>query len=566
MNLQISGSFTTGCNYWASDWGIEMWSHFSADVVRSDLTALRENGVKLLRVFPLWSHFQPITPVIGCHGKLEGYSADGGMTLINEDSDAAGINGQAMADFGTLLDIAAELGLFVIPSILTGWMSGRLFVPPAVYGKDMLTDPFALKWETRFVRHFVRTFKGRDCIIGWCLGNECNCCGAVPTEEQAWLWTALVTDAIRACDPTRPVISGMHGLHVSGEGVWTMSAQGENCDIMTTHPYASPSYKTDSVPANHFRAVLHPACQTAMYRGLSGKPAFIEEAGTYGEMYCDEALTAAYAKNVLFNAWAQDCRAYLWWIGFDQGQLRYHPFGYNNRASNYGLLRQDASPKPIVGAIGEFDRFLADFPYETLPPAITDGVCLIPASTQSWQIGSGAFFLAAQAGMNLQFAPFTEKLPDAKLYILPSLDTNSVPVAALDALMAKVAAGAVLYVSVGGGLLRNLGRDFGFHINRRYEISGAEKITFTDGGEVTLTPSIRYDITPTTARVLATAPDGTPIFTAADYGKGKLLFLACAVEKHLFYLPHGYDRGHHRIYEAIRREITPDRLLRWSEP
>ncbi|MBQ2706789.1 MAG: hypothetical protein IJF67_00890, partial [Clostridia bacterium] len=97
MNLQIPGSFAVGCNYWASDWGIEMWSHFSADVVRRDLTALHENGVKLLRVFPLWSHFQPIAPVIGCHGKLEGYSADGGMTLINEDSDAAGINGQAMA-------------------------------------------------------------------------------------------------------------------------------------------------------------------------------------------------------------------------------------------------------------------------------------------------------------------------------------------------------------------------------------------------------------------------------------------------------------------------------------
>lgn len=560
-----SGTFFCGCNYWASDWGIEMWSHFDADVVRRDFTALAQHGIRLLRVFPLWSHFQPLEAIYGYCGVLEGYSIDGGATLIREEADAA-IVPQAMEDFGTMLDIAEELGICVIPSIITGWMSGRLFVPPVMQGKDILTDPFALKWEARFVRQFVRAFRDRPNIVGWCLGNECNCCGKVENESQAWIWTALLTDAIRANDATRPVISGMHSLSAEKEGVWTMAAQGENCDFLTTHPYASPTYKTDSIPADNFRAVIHPACQNAMYSDLSGKPSFIEEAGTFGEMYCDEVLTAVYAKNVLFNAWAQDARAHLWWIAFDQGHLRYHPFGFNNRASNYGLLRTDFTEKPILGAIKEFSSFVDSFPYETLPPAIVDGVCLIPDGAVSWQVGSGAFNLAAEAGMNLRFAPLSDQIPDAPLYLLPSLDTNSVPVTALDALMEKVKNGAVLYVSVGGGLLRNLCRDFGFHINRRYDISGAEKITLADGGEITLTPTLRYDITPTTARVLASAPDGTPVFTVADYGKGKLLFFACPMEKQLFAIPTGYERGHYRIYEAIRRECTIDRLISRTDP
>ena len=38
------------------------------------------------------------------------------------------------------------------------------------------------------------------------------------------------------------------------------------------------------------------------------------------------------------------------------------------------------------------------------------------------------------------------------------------------------------------------------------------------------------------------------------------------MEKQLFTAPDGYDRGHYRIYETIRREVTLDRCIAWSEP
>lgn len=563
------GQFVLGCNYWASDVGIRMWSQWNEQTVRNDFRCLAEHGIRTVRVFPTWSDFQPIQAVTVFGGRVEGYSVDDGTTLLYDNNDEAGINKEAMAHFGTLLDIAEEYDLQIIPSIVTGWMSGRLFAPEALRDRNLLCDPLAIKWEVRFCRQFVRAFRERKCITAWCLGNECNCCAPVETEEQAWLWTASISNAIRAEDNTRPVISGMHSLKLPNEGLWTMQTQGENCDVLTTHPYASPTYKTDSCTADQFRAVMHPACQTAMYRDISHKPCIIEETGTFGEMYCDEELTATYARNVLFNAWAHDCRAYLWWIAFDQGHLRYHPFGFNNRASNYGLFRADYTPKPIYGSLARFNDMLAKFPYDTLPQAVEDGVCLLAPGTNSWACGSGAFYLAKMVGMNLRFAHIEDQLPDAPVYFVPSLNTNGVSVDALDALMQRVKNGAVLYLSVDHGFFRNLSTAFGFHIHSRNEIRGTDPITFCgedEGNTVQMSPDLRYNIELTTATCLARASDGTPIFTCADYGKGKVFFLACPIEKQLFDASLGYDKGHHRIYEAVRRCVKTDRWLHSTEP
>ena len=48
------GGFRIGCNYWASHAGMKMWSRWDAAQVEKDLDALADNGITVLRVFPLW--------------------------------------------------------------------------------------------------------------------------------------------------------------------------------------------------------------------------------------------------------------------------------------------------------------------------------------------------------------------------------------------------------------------------------------------------------------------------------------------------------------------------------
>ena len=60
-SLQEPGTFTLGCNYWASHAGTAMWTDWRPDVVATDLKQLADAGLQVLRVFPLWPVFQPLT-------------------------------------------------------------------------------------------------------------------------------------------------------------------------------------------------------------------------------------------------------------------------------------------------------------------------------------------------------------------------------------------------------------------------------------------------------------------------------------------------------------------------
>lgn len=81
------------------------------------------------------------------------------------------------------------------------------------------------------------------------------------------------------------MISGMHGLSVLPDSIWTLKDQGELTDYLTTHPYPifSPHCRLD--PLTSMRTFLHPAAQTCLYRDIGEKPCFVEEMGTLGPMF-----------------------------------------------------------------------------------------------------------------------------------------------------------------------------------------------------------------------------------------------------------------------------------------
>ena len=565
MNDIFNGKFVIGTNYWASDVGIRMWEHFDKNIIKNDLELLSKNGIKLLRVFPTWSFFQPIEEMVGYQGYIRGITADGGESLLLDIDESAGINPIAIERFEMFLNLAEEYDIKVIPALITGWMSESIFAPRALQNKNLLTNPTALKWEVRFCRYFVKRFKNNDNIIAWDLGNECNCMGKVNDSSEAWLWTATISNAIRSVDTTRPVISGMHSLGLKGERNWTYYDQGENCDILTTHSYASPSNKTDLIPGDSFKAVLMPAAETKIYRGISKKPCFIEETGTYGEMFMDEETTAVYAYNSILNSWAHGCNAYLWWLGFDQGHLSYVPYGYNNRASNYGIFKNDYSTKKILDSFKKFNNFLADFKYKHLPKAIVDGICVFTPNTSSIETGSTVFNLAQQAGINIDFAYVTDNIPDAPLYIMPSIKSNSIAVGALNNLMQRVENGAVLYVSASTGILRNFAKDFGIKFVKMIELnSNINKCSFSDGEEdfqLDLPLVKKAEIELTGAKVLARTSDGYPIFVQCDYGKGKLFLLLSGVEEWLFNQPNAFEKGYRKIYALLAKNIKKQQKL-----
>ncbi len=559
MKFFENGKLYAGCNYWASHAGIHMWSRWDAEVVENDFKQLSEIGIKLVRVFPLWSEFQPVNKIYGYHSCLEGYSVDGGETLL--DSFDAGIDESMMDKFEIMLDLASKYSLKLIPSPLTGWMSGRLFVPPLLEGRNIITDPLAIKWEVRFVKAFAKRFKYHEAIAAWCLGNECNCMSPVESSEQAWLWMDVITDAFRSVDPDREVISGMHSQFTPGEGHWTLQDCGDSCDYLTTHPYASPSYSTDKDLMNTIKPLLHPAAQTIYSADIGGKPCFIEETGTFGQMYGDQEFNAKYCEGALYTAWSHNCLAYLWWIGYDQGSLTYHPFGYNNRASNYGLFREDRSIKPVGEVLKIFNKFTENFEYGKLPERIVDGVCIVTPGQNTWNAGGSAFIIAKQARLDLRYTYSRDKLPDAKAYFIPSLQSASAFGSDyIRELMQKVENGATLYISLGFGFPRNLTDDFGFHLTTRNDVNTVDTVTLKDTS-VKIKGSVIYNVELTTAESLAKNQDGKDVFLKTSYGKGTIYTLMYPLESYLYGQLNGYNDKHYMIYDEIKKSINSDKVV-----
>ncbi|MBR4865162.1 MAG: beta-mannanase, partial [Clostridia bacterium] len=147
--------YMIGVNYWGSKHGIDMWKYWDEESIRADLRELQKYGVKWMRVFPNWRDFQPIHTLYGHANKLVEYRFADDRPIDNE----YGLDMEQIARFRTFCDIAAECGMKFCVGIVTGWMSGRMFAPPAVEGKNHITDPESLKWQNRFVRGFVHYLK-----------------------------------------------------------------------------------------------------------------------------------------------------------------------------------------------------------------------------------------------------------------------------------------------------------------------------------------------------------------------------------------------------------------------
>ncbi|MDD4537855.1 MAG: beta-mannanase [Lentisphaeria bacterium] len=546
MLFQTPGSFVIGCNYWASHAGTDMWKDWRPDVVAKDFEALAQNGLQVVRVFPLWPDFQPLTQLYGGGGRRVEIR-HGENPWPHNELGRSGIDPVAMAHFQELADLAQEKGLSLVVGLVTGWMSGRWFVPPALEGRNPLKDSVAMKWELRFVHTFVKYFQKHPAIGAWDLGNECNCMGGLSDPTEAWLWTAAIVNTIQAVDSTRPVVSGMHSLKPTGSaGIWLMEDQGELCDVLTTHPYPRFTPLCDLDPLNTLRPSLHAVAESRLYADMGEAPCLVEEIGTLGPMYGEEETAAAYIRTVLFNAWAGDCRGLLWWCGFEQLHLEQAPYDWHVLERELGLFRSDGSPKPVVKAMSDFRRFLDDLPFEELPKRLTDGLCLVTAEQDSWALSYAAYVLARQAGGELSFqnAVASAPLADAPLYVLAGLNgPGYMSRRRWLELLDKVSAGATLYLSLDDTLIPEVEKVIGAAVVSRSRRRQGGRLQSCAGAPVALdlpiaAGSVRYTLRASEATtVMACEDDGNPVLICSDYGKGRVITLGVPMEKSMATTP-----------------------------
>jgi hypothetical protein len=414
-------------------------------------------------------------------------------------------------------------------------------------------------WETRFVRAFVRRFRSYPAIRAWDLGNECNVMAPVDSPEAAWAWVSAITSAIRAEDPSREVISGMHG----GLDLWRPETLGELTDLLTTHPYPLWTQYCDQDPVDTIRPLLHSAAESVLYSGRGGRPCLVEETGVMGPMLANDETAARFLRTLLFSTWANDQRGLLWWCAYDQTRLAHAPYDWNTVERELGLIREDRSPKPVLAELGRFCRFLDNLPEAPLPPPTREAVCILPQDTHPWALAYSAYILAKQAGFDLTFRTAEAPVEPAGLYIVPSVrGINVIPRRRWLDLLERVRAGARLYISLDDGLLADFEATFGLRVeSRERRLSGSAEFRIAGmDAAFRLASPIRLGLRATGAEVVGREADGNPMFTRFQLGQGDLFLLTAPLERTLAETPGAFHTQEAPSLWRIYREVAAPML------
>ena len=541
-----------------------MWRNWDVETVEQDLKQLAEKGMQVLRVFPLWPDFQPITRL--GDGRSYEYRF-GEQPLPDDEAGRAGVSQEAIEEFRIFSNLAHQYGLKLIVGLITGWMSGRLFVPPALEGMNVLTDPEAIVWQVRFVRYFVSTFKDHPAILAWDLGNECNCMAKVPSRAAAMSWTATITNTIRAEDQTRPVVSGMHSLLPGREAKWAIQDQGEMTDLLTTHPYPIFTPHCDQDPVNTMRSCLHATAESRMYADIGGKPCLAEELGVLGPMICSEEIAADYVRTQLYSLWAHDCHGLLWWCAYDQSHLEHAPYDWVALERELGLFRPDRTPKPVLEEMQNFRAFISSLPATSLPQRMTEAVCILTEGQDQWGAAYASFVLAKQAGFDLEFQYADQPLRESQLYLMPSVSgLSSFSRRFWLSLMEKVKHGSTLYLSYHDGFLSSFEEFFGAEILTRQRTVEPVEMTVTELADkpvLKVEPPIKLSLRPTRAKVWAHDSDGHPMMTEHYIERGRTLFLSVPIETELSNTSGAFYGTQAQPFWKIYRKIaTPAMMFR----
>lgn len=564
-NVFEEGGLYTGCNYWASNAGLYMWRRWEPETVKRDIDLLAASGVNMMRVFPLWSDFQPLTRTMRGKGVSDDFFQNGGP-LQNE----AGVDEEMMRRFRYMCDVAEKNGMKLVVGLVSGFMSGRLFVPPALEQKNCLEDPEAMKWEVRFVRYFVSRMKDHRAIAAWDLGNECNNLGERTDAAHFWMWLHTISSAIRLEDATRPVVSGMHSMSTDAHATMNLRDQGELMDEMTTHPYPVFTPGCCREPFDTMRNELHPSAESLLYAGITGRHCFIEEVGDVGRGTSSAVRSARNMRAGMFSAWANGLGAYLWWCAFDQGHLRFPPYDWYAIERELGLFHADGTPKPVAAAMKEFRSFLDGLPFKALPARRVDAVCLMSGREGAWLQAFGAFLLSRQAGFDVSYSDAERPLPDAKFYIMPSGNSDfTYTGSAWRRVLDKVEnGGATLLFSKGGDMrISDFERITGCELDTFYRKDHPVEFAMADapGRKIRGRDSAETGLIVKKAKVIAAMADGTPVVTVNRLGKGKVVYVNFAIELNAINSGSCFSGSdispHYLVYRAAAQEAGVRRLV-----
>jgi endo-1,4-beta-mannosidase len=345
--------FELGCNYWPARSAMYMWRELDLGAVRAELAHMRDLGFSVVRFFLLTEDFLP---------------------------ERARVASDKLAQLVEVARIASEEKLASIPTLITINMSGKLWWPGWLPEprRNLFEDPSLLRSQALLVESCARALAGDASIRAFDLSNELDDAQHVPSRDAGWLWTALLTAAVRRAAPGVPVHVGTHlpslraTTHLRIDDVASLVDE----DCMHAYPLYCDAARdfldpelvpfscalTSQLAGRNRPTLMHEFGICTAAQGCEGTSIVDDFLGRPLPQYlASEEEGARYYAQVLERLAATGAAgAYAWCYADYAPQLfERAPFDRAIRERSFGLVRADGSEKPAAYALRDFARRLA---------------------------------------------------------------------------------------------------------------------------------------------------------------------------------------------------------------
>ncbi|GCE22137.1 glycoside hydrolase 5 family protein [Dictyobacter kobayashii] len=375
--------FTLGVNYWPRKKAMYWWKDFDRSEVVQEFSEIAALNLQVARIFLFWEDFQPAPERI---------------------SD------RALADLGTVLDVAQEVGIKVMPTFFTGHMSGANWWPiwalldqegpithplrltngeyTARMGRDPYADPLMLDAEIRLVEAICARYGHHPAIYSWNFSNEPDLFARPKRVEDSARWNQLLYTAVRKYS-AYPISAGMHMPMLTSHNGFHPDLLAPYNVFLSMHAYSIYySLTAHSEPLNSDVVPL----ANLITEALGGKPVLLEEFGyassekgdesryitierenkPHQQYVASDADGGRYYREVLHKlARCGSLGAFGWMFSdYDPSLWEKPPLKLNVHERFFGLTRYDGTVKPSGEAMRDFAQLVAagELPPRTVAP------------------------------------------------------------------------------------------------------------------------------------------------------------------------------------------------------
>jgi endo-1,4-beta-mannosidase len=342
------------------------WKAFDRAEVEREFAEIAALGLDVVRIFLFWEDFQPEADLI---------------------SDCA------LDDLGTVLDVALETGLQIMPTFFTGHMSGVNWWPQWALldreddsaqirisngertdrvGRDPYADPFMLQAEELLVRSVCARHGDHPAIFSWNLSNEPDIFAMPRSYADGARWNEIHAAEIRR-HSSKPVSAGMHLPMLTSRNGFRPDLLAPHNDWLSMHAYSI--YYAGVLPDDPLNTDVVPLASLAT-EALGGTGVLLEEfgyassergdwsgyidvqrgSGPSPQFLADDAAGGRYYAAVLEKlAWCGALGAFAWCFSdYDAALWDSPPLDTHVHERWFGLTRADGSVKPSGHAIRAF--------------------------------------------------------------------------------------------------------------------------------------------------------------------------------------------------------------------